>query len=388
MVKSSFSLHRFNQLPQKPVSRQGRANFARPLIKTAMLFSIGTRVRFRYTGETGTITAQLDADMLQVRLDSDPSLEIPAFEDDLERNTSSEKTAPGAKFIQGKQEKKPEPPPRREIKAQYVILKPKGLQLGFEPMYNRDGTVTQYKIWLINDTSNEFLVEFDLYAGDRRVLGCGEKIGATTVLEIGDMLYDELNESPEVDISIQRITTAGPDAPLSKTLKIKPKQFFNSLQTAPILNILTYLYIVFDSFEQPETKEKDGNDLKDYTRQNARARTPGHQSGHSRPFHAFNVEEFAHFEPEIDLHIENLTNGFARLDKSEILRLQLLHFDRFMDKAIRLGVSRVFIIHGMGEGKLREAIANKLREYPEVHKFKNEYHHKYGYGATEVLFQH
>ncbi|HNM26561.1 MAG TPA: hypothetical protein PKL15_14070, partial [Saprospiraceae bacterium] len=72
-----------------------------------MLFSIGTRVRFKYTGETGTITAQLDSDMLQVRLDSDPSIEIPAFEDDLERNISSEKTAPGAKFIQGKQEKKP-----------------------------------------------------------------------------------------------------------------------------------------------------------------------------------------------------------------------------------------------------------------------------------------
>ncbi|MFN8301623.1 MAG: Smr/MutS family protein [Saprospiraceae bacterium] len=353
-----------------------------------MLFSIGTRVRFKYTGETGTITAQLDSDMLQVRLDSDPSIEIPAFEDDLERNISSEKTAPGAKFIQGKQEKKPEPPPRREIKAQYMILKPKGLQLGFEPMYNRDGTVTQYKIWLINDTGFEFLVEFDLYAGDRRVLGCGEKIGATTVLEIGDMLYDELNESPEVDISIQRITTAGPEEPLFKTLKIKPKQFFNSFQTAPILNILAYLFLVFDSFEQPARKASD-NDLKDYTRQNARKERPSSvQQGHARPFHTFNIEEFAHFEPEIDLHIENLTNGFARLDKSEILRLQLLHFERFMDKAIRLGVSRVFIIHGMGEGKLKEAIASKLREYPEVHKFKNEYHHKYGYGATEVLFQH
>ncbi|MBK6929627.1 MAG: Smr/MutS family protein [Saprospirales bacterium] len=49
-------------------------------------------------------------------------------------------------------------------------------------------------------------------------------------------------------------------------------------------------------------------------------------------------------------------------------------------------VPRVFIIHGVGEGKLRETIADELRRRPEVHKFKNEYHTKYGYGATEVVF--
>ena len=42
-----------------------------------MLFAIGTRVKFRYTGETGAITAILDDGMLQVRLDSDPDFEIP-----------------------------------------------------------------------------------------------------------------------------------------------------------------------------------------------------------------------------------------------------------------------------------------------------------------------
>lgn len=350
-----------------------------------MLFSIGTRVRFRYTGETGTITAQLDADMLQVRLDSDPSLEIPAFEEDLERDSASERVAPGAKFIPGKQEKKPEPPPRRELKAQYLILKPKGLQIGFEPMYNRDGTVTRYKTWLINDTQEEFLVEFDLYAGERRVLGSDEKIGATTVIELGDMLYDDLNENPEAEISIRRITTAGPDEPLFKLIKIKPKQFFNSLQTAPVLNLLVYLYVAFDSFDQPAKKADE--DLKAYTQKKARP-ARAHSPGHSRPFLEHNIEEFAHFEPEIDLHIENLTNGFARIDKSEILRIQLMHFERFMDKAVRLGVPKVFIIHGMGEGKLRDIIGARLKEFPEVHKFKNEYHHKYGYGATEVIFHH
>jgi dsDNA-specific endonuclease/ATPase MutS2 len=42
--------------------------------------------------------------------------------------------------------------------------------------------------------------------------------------------------------------------------------------------------------------------------------------------------------------------------------------------------------HGLGEGKLRTAIARRLKEMHEVSAYKNEYHPKYGWGATEVIF--
>ena len=349
-----------------------------------MLFAIGTRVRFRYTGETGVITAMLDDAMLQVRLDSDRTLEIPAFEEDLLRNTEAEPVAPGARFIAGKVEKKPEAPPRREIKGQYHILKPKGLQLAFEPMPGRDGSVSRYKVWLLNDTAQEFLLEFDLFTPHKDLLVVDAKLAGSTALELGDFVSDDLNEAPEARLRIQRITTEGLDTALEKTLKIRAKQFFNNLQTAPILNLLAHQFLFFDSFE-PKTDAADGQDLKDYAKQHERkARTA--TDSNSMPFKAFNVEEFANFLPEVDLHIQNITNGYARLDKSEILRLQLLHFQKFLDKAVRLGVPRIFVIHGVGEGKLRDAVADRLRQHPDVAKFKNEYHAKYGYGATEVIF--
>jgi hypothetical protein len=349
-----------------------------------MLFAVGTKVRFRYTGETGTITAMLEEGMLQVRLDSDPDFEIPAFEEDLLRNEQAEPNSAGAKFIEGKPEKKPEPPPRRQLSVQYQILKPKGLQLAFEPMPGRDGNVTRYKAWLLNDTMQEFLFEFDLFTQQRDLLSLDDKIGASAALELGDMLYDDLNDGLEAWVRVRRLTTAGPDQPLERSLKIKAKQFFNNLHTAPILNLPAHLFVLLDRFEPgPQTAPEE--DLKNYTRQHARKPKSGTGPNH-RPFSAFNIEEFASFEPEIDLHIEQLLQGHARLDKSEILRIQMLHFHRFLDKAIRLGVPRVFIIHGVGEGKLRDAIAEALRQHPDVHKFKNEYHHKYGYGATEVVF--
>ena len=349
-----------------------------------MLFAIGTKVRFRYTGESGVIAAQLDDGMLLVRLNNDPDLEIPAFEEDLVRDTDAEPLLAGAKFIAGKQEPKPAPPPRREIKGQYLILKPRGVQLAFEPMPGRDGNVSRYKAWLINDTPTEFLFELELFTAKETILEEEGKLPATTALELGDLLYDDLSDLPEVEVAIRRITTAGPEVPLTRGLRIRPKQFFNSLNTAPILNVPAYHFLLFDSFEQPENKQPD-TDLRDYTRQNVRERRNVREPDNGW-FKPFDVTEFAHFEPEIDLHIENLVNGYAKIDPGEILRIQMRHFEGFLEKAIRLGVPRVFVIHGVGEGKLRDAIAARLRAHPAVAKFKNEYHAKYGYGATEVIF--
>lgn len=344
-------------------------------------FPPGTRVRLRFTGETGVVISRLSDDMVEIRLDNDPDFIIPAFEEDIVADTVLSSVAPAWASAR---EKKPEPPARRIVKSQYHILKPKGLQLAFEPMPGRDETVSRYKVWLINDTPFDFLLEFDLFTTSRDVIILDEKIAASSAYELGDFLSDDLNDAPEVFISVRRITTEGTDTPLDTGLRIKAKQFFNSFQTASIINVMAYHFVLMGSFEaKPAASDQD---LKSYTLQN-RSKTRSAGNANARPHKAFDPEDFAHFEPEIDLHIQALMNGYARLDKGEILRIQMQHFHRFIDRAVRVGANRVFVIHGVGEGKLKEAIADSLRGNPHVKKFKNEYHHKYGYGATEVIIR-
>ncbi|NJK83175.1 MAG: Smr/MutS family protein [Saprospiraceae bacterium] len=69
------------------------------------------------------------------------------------------------------------------------------------------------------------------------------------------------------------------------------------------------------------------------------------------------------------------------------MRTQLKFFDAFLEKALRLGVEKIFIIHGVGTGKLKDAIANRLLQHPYVATFKNEYHPRYGWGATEATLE-
>lgn len=348
-----------------------------------MQFSIGTKVKLRFTGESGVVTARIGDDLLQVRLDSDPSLEIPAFEEDLLPAETASPTAGAAYFMPGANTDKPAPPPRRVLKSQYHVLKPKGLQLAFEPMPGRDEFITRYKAWMINDTPFDFLMEFDLYTNKRDVISLDDKLQAASALELGDFQSDDLNEAPEAWLRVQRITTEGTEEALEITFRIRPKQFFNSLITAPILNVLAYQFVLLDNFEKADEKEPE-EDIRTYAKQQRRNVREGNNSVR---FKAFDPEAFAGFDNEIDLHIQNLMNGYARLDKGEIVRIQMIHFQAFLDKAIRLGVPRIFVIHGVGEGKLKEAIAQRLKENPHVVKFKNEYHHKYGYGATEVILE-
>jgi dsDNA-specific endonuclease/ATPase MutS2 len=58
-----------------------------------------------------------------------------------------------------------------------------------------------------------------------------------------------------------------------------------------------------------------------------------------------------------------------------------------MHEAVDLGVPEVYIIHGLGEGKLRntvQTILSELKSLGKLKSFSNEYLEKYGFGATWV----
>jgi len=124
-------------------------------------------------------------------------------------------------------------------------------------------------------------------------------------------------------------------------------------------------------------------DLKTYAKRKAKENTKPAKSNF-RKFNSFNTKDFAEFNNELDLHIEKLTDTSKGMRNADMLHLQMRRFQDYMDQAIRLGVPRVFIIHGVGKGRLKNDIHRWLEDNPYVTGFKNEFHHNFGYGATEV----
>ena len=75
-----------------------------------------------------------------------------------------------------------------------------------------------------------------------------------------------MNEGAEIDFDCWQVTTQGTGKKLSKTIKLKPKQFFKKVRTAPILNIKVHHYVLFENFDETPDAEED---LQTYTKRNS-----------------------------------------------------------------------------------------------------------------------
>ena len=350
-----------------------------------MLFPIGTKVMLIHSNEKGTVKGWMDGQMLRVQLE-ESGMEIPVFETDLKRLPEEEQpiSKVKAKIVPGK--KAPQPPliEHPPIESQYIILKELGIQLAFEPKHLPDNTVEKYIVHLINDTKFDALFDVEIYFDGNQVDETGGRIKSLEAIVIDELLYDELNELPAYQFFIRQITTEGITNAFERTIKIKPKSFFTKKRIAPIINKEVHHYRVLKSFE-PD-KNSDQEDLKTYTEKNLRYLPNDSSEPTHFDFNQIDIEAIAAFIPEIDLHIEQLEENFKSIPKNSILNTQLQHLRSYLNKAIRYQINRVFIIHGLGEGKLKKAVFEVLKEYPEIQSYKNDYHPKYGFGATEVRF--
>ncbi len=353
------------------------------------LFTIGNRVRLRHTGAEGVVMAHSAFDdMVTVRL-VDDNLEIPVFREDLvslsenltdKKNVTKSTISP---IIAA--------PEIRTVKAH---SEKKMLSFVFEPIHNSLGdTVLYYKIFILNSTAFDFLCKIKFINRSQILFEKEEFLDAASGCFLGEMSYDLLNEQPEIEASCQLIGDSKSEKALQKTLKIKANTFFKNTVDLDEFHVPVQQLVLFDNFVQPEKKENPQvteTDLKTYTQQKIREhRSPTPYFMESKKVYVARhaVQELANFSTEIDLHIENLTSQHAKMSNGEIVQTQIQHFERFLDKAIRLGVPRVFIIHGLGKGKLRDLIASSLLQNRNVVTFKNEFHPRYGFGATEVIFQ-
>ena len=348
-----------------------------------MLFAEGTKVRFKNTGDEGVIIAILDAEMVNVVLDDDDMV-IPAFIENLERIEDIPKPNSNpikAKFVQSKQVPPPPIPPLQDNDSQYHILKSLGIQLAFDPQVQPDGITSSYDIYMINDTRYDALFTFTIDIIGEIPKTINGKISSVSYQNLGEMKFSQLNEAPIIEVDIWQVTTIGTGYKMSKKFKIKAKQFFKNVRTAPLLNKQVHWYQLFENFDKE--KKSKGEDLKTYTQRNAQK--PKKSSSNYRKMSGSDPMELAHFQNEIDLHIENLVSDNKKRNNAEILRIQITHFNQFLDKAIRLGVKSAFVIHGVGKGKLKNEVATRLMNHPQVKTFKNEFHPKYGFGATEII---
>lgn len=87
--------------------------------------------------------------------------------------------------------------------------------------------------------------------------------------------------------------------------------------------------------------------------------------------------------PEIDLHVDDNEMISKRISSHEILHHQVRKADLFIQKMIENQEQKFIIIHGVGEGILKNEIKFLLTKYTGLSSRDADFN-KYGFGATQV----
>lgn len=336
-----------------------------------MKYQVGDKIIVLHSNEEGEIIDIINDKMVMIDV---RGVRFPAYMDQIDFPYYRQFT--GNRIVQPKKEKKYIDSLKREKESQAV--KGGGVRITFLPVMDidefGDDVVKELKIHLVNGTDTGYNFTYKLNFFGETGFELKNTVHAGEDFYLHDVPFENMNDNPSFNFEFSLLKPDKTKAPFyEQSLKLKAKQIFTRIEEMHKKNEATFSYQLFEQYPDKaddfiETGSLANKGYKVYDAKQARQ----------------------HLEPArsvVDLHIDKITADWKHLSNFEILTLQLKEFDKFYDLAIVHHLASMIVIHGVGEGKLRDEIHDILRLKKEVKSFVNQYHPAYGYGATEIFFK-
>lgn len=255
-----------------------------------------------------------------------------------------------------------------------------GVWLTFLPVMDIDEfgdiIVEELKLHLVNHTSLPYNFIYTLHFFGKPDFELKNKIQPFEDFYLHDIPFENLNDSPSFDFEFSLLMPDKKKADyFEATVKLKPKQLFAKIEELKQKNLATFSQLLFEKY--PDRVVEDVVEIGRLASKGAKVYDA--QKGRQ------------HLEPPrsvIDLHIEKICDDWQHMSNYEILSLQLKTFEKYYHLSVIHRQPSLIVIHGVGEGVLRNEIHDILRLKKEVKSFVNQFHPAYGYGATEIFFQY
>jgi len=253
-----------------------------------------------------------------------------------------------------------------------------GVFLSFVPVFNKDvfedDIVEKLKVFLINHNEEQYNFKYNILFAGVSSFELNSTLLGLNDFYLHDIQFDDLSESPNFEFEFSLPVELKKKAPFFEhALKIRGKQFFKKIEEIQLKGEASFAYELFNQY--PDRVEEVKVDL-----------TKLGNAG----FRMYEISKAKQYLPSartvVDLHIEKLTDSTVGMTKFDILNMQLDAFEKYYDLAVLHQQASFIVVHGIGEGRLREEIHELLKVRPKVKSFVNQFHHQYGYGATEIYF--
>ncbi len=319
--------------------------------------NIGSKVRLLHGKEEGIITKIKSGKYLEVDLGDGFSIPVLASEVVLISPMEARLETPVPK----------QPGPGRDIPAARQAFAVKGIDLAFVPINDRE-----IVLHLINLTGWRLLFTMFGRSGNQVQALTSGVLEAGTSHQVTKLLLKDFEQWPAFDTSLLYYSdekTPGQFI-LKHSLRCRIQSFHKHAQKAPLLNVNAH---VFQVDQEAGLPEKETRDIPADTIRSKMLESSTGTAGPSRDSRS---------AAEIDLHAEALQLDVAGMPGSRILEKQLSAFKSYLEQAIADGLDQVLIIHGAGQGTLRQEIHRQLSKHPNVAYYKDARKEKFGYGAT------
>ena len=338
----------------------------------AMKYEIGDKIIVLHSDEEGVVREIINEKMVMIEV---RGVRFPAYMDQID--------FPYFKMFTQKKS----PPEKKKIYVDHIrqekssLKKQKvkdGVFLNFIPVFDKDvfedDVVEKLKIILVNQNDSSYNFNYSLVFGVESNFQLKGTVAAITDFYLHDVSFEDMNDAPRFEFEFSLTEADKKKAPYYESvLKLKARQLFKRIEEIQLKGEPSFSYELFVSY--PDKVEEEKVDLSKLGNTGYRIYDAGKLKQNLPPARSV-----------IDLHIEKLTDNPAALTSYEMMQLQLNTFEKYFELSVAHNQSTLIVIHGVGEGKLRNEIHEILRLKSEVKSFVNQFHPLYGYGATEIYF--
>jgi len=339
-----------------------------------MKYQIGDKILILHSNEEGEVVDIMNDKMLLVDVNG---VKFPVYMDQVDfpyfKRFTEKKTIPA------KKEKKYVDDIRKEKSSKEPRVQD-GVWLTFLPVMDTDEfgdvIVEELKLHLHNRTEFPYHFVYKLHFFGKPDFELKNTVNPFEDFYLHDIAFGDLNDSPSFDFDFSLVNKDRNKADhFESSVKLKPKQLFAKIEEIKQKNTATFSFRLFENY--PDKLVEDKVELGKLAQKGFKIYEASKARQHLEPARSV-----------VDLHIEKLTDDWEHLSNYEILSLQLKTFEKYYNLALAHFQPSLIVIHGVGEGKLRDEIHDILRLKHEVKSFVNQYDPRFGYGATEIFFQY
>ena len=336
-----------------------------------MKYEIGDKIIVLHSDEEGKVIDIINDKMVMIEV---RGVKFPAYMDQID--FPYYKMFTQKKIVEKKKIHVDNVQKEKAVKKQKIA---DGVWLNFIPVFDKDvfddDIVEKLKVYLVNHNEEVYQFHYNLFFAGESHFDLKNTIRGLSDFYLHDIKFDDLSESPRFDVEFSLETEHKKKAPYFETsLKLKGKQVFKKIEALQLKNEPSFSYILFTDY--PDRVEEEKVDLSKLGHAGFRVYDAGKAREHLAPARTV-----------VDLHIDKLTHDWRNMSSFDIMTLQLSAFEKFYELAVSHQQPELTVIHGVGEGALRDEIHERLRHKDEVKSFVNQYHASYGYGATEIYFK-